>query len=197
MQYEIVGFLVLFLLVVAAFTTLFSKDWRWMLGALAALYLLVFFLVSVSWPLELAAVKLVGGWMAAAVLGLTLLNLSEEPQEAEEFPRGPAFLGLAAALVLVIVTAVAPALLAWSRQFNVTLAWGGLFLIGMGLLQVGLSGSIFRNTLGLLTLLAGFEILYAVVETSILIAGLLALLSLGVALAASYLMQVSGMEPRQ
>jgi hypothetical protein len=78
---------------------------------------------------------------------------------------------------------------------NGATAWSGLFLIGIGVLQVGLSSTMFRNAIGLLTLLSGFEILYAAVETSILIAGLLAIFSLGVALAAAYLMNAARMEP--
>ncbi|MCW5876180.1 MAG: hypothetical protein KIS85_04775 [Anaerolineales bacterium] len=188
---------VLALLALTGLGLLLSRDWRWRLGCLGAAYLLTFLLVSQSWPLELAAVKLVGGWMATAVLGLTRLNLPERPADPPDFPRSPFFLGLAAGLVIVIVSGSAPALAAWSRQFDAGIVWGGLFLIGMGLLQVGLSGSIFGNGLGLLTLLAGFEILYAEVETSILVAGLLALLTLGVALASAYLMQAPTLEPRE
>jgi len=85
----------------------------------------------------------------------------------------------------------------WSRQFNINQAWGGLFLIGIGVMLAGLGNSVVRNILGLLTLLAGFEIIYAGVETSILVAGLLAILNLGVALIGSYLMQSSTPEPRR
>jgi hypothetical protein len=84
----------------------------------------------------------------------------------------------------------------WSRLFGIDQAWSGLFLIGVGLLQVGLTANLFRSTLGLLTLLSGFEILYAAIETSILVAGLLAILSLGVSLAGAYLLQSQTMEPR-
>jgi hypothetical protein len=45
----------------------------------------------------------------------------------------------------------------------------------------------YQVTLGLLTLLGGFEVLYAGVESSILVAGLLALINLGLSLAGSYL----------
>jgi len=48
---------------------------RLMTGLLALQYIGVFLLVSVSWPLEIAVVKLVAGWMASAVLFLTYQNL--------------------------------------------------------------------------------------------------------------------------
>ncbi len=65
---------------------------------------------------------------------------------------------------------------------------GGLLLAGMGLLHLGITAEILRITLGLLTVMAGFELLYATVETSILLAGLLSIVNLGLALAGAYLM---------
>ncbi|MEX2144112.1 MAG: hypothetical protein WD740_05910 [Anaerolineales bacterium] len=193
---SILTLLVLGLLAANSLALLLSRAWRWTLVVLGAQYLLAFFLVSASWPLELAAVKLVAGWIVTAILGLTLLNLPEIPQESQaHFPRSPAFFILVAGVVAVMVVGMAPELVSWSRQFNIAQAWGGLFLIGIGVALVGLSDSNFRNILGLLMLLSGFEIVYAAVETSILVAGLLAILNLGVALIGSYLMQSANSEP--
>lgn len=190
------GVLVLVLLVGNSLAILISRDWRWVLAALGVQYFLAFLLIMPSWPLELAAVKLVGGWMAAAILGLTRLNIAEHPQEAPRFPTSPAFLGFAAGLVILIVIGAAPSLAEWTHALSIYQAWGGLLLIGIALLQTGLGDNPFRNIVGLLTLLAGFEIIYAAVETSILVAGLLAIVNLGVALVGSYLMLAPGMEPR-
>jgi hypothetical protein len=48
--------------------------------------------------------------------------------------------------------------------------------------------------LGLLTVLSGFELVYAALETSILIAGLQAVITLGLALVGAYLLAVPLME---
>jgi hypothetical protein len=64
----------------------------------------------------------------------------------------------------------------------------------MGLLQLGMTTHPLRVVLGLLTLLSGFEILYAAVEVSVLVTGLLALINLGMALVGSYLVNVESME---
>lgn len=193
----LLSFLLLALLGANSLALLLSHEWRWTLAALGAQYLLAFFFVSETWPLELAAVKLVTGWIATAILGLTLLNLPEVPREsATRFPRSPVFFILVTGVVVVMVVGAAPELAMWSRQFNINQAWGGLFLIGIGVMLAGLGDSMVRNILGLLTLLAGFEIIYAGVETSILVAGLLAILNLGVTLIGSYLMQPANPEPR-
>jgi len=46
----------------------------------------------------------------------------------------------------------------------------------MGLILLGSTSDIFRVILGLLSMLTGFETLYAAVEGSVLVAGLLAVL---------------------
>lgn len=192
------GFIVLLLLLATSSALLMNRDWRWVLAALGLQYFLAFLLITPSWPLELAAVKLVAGWMAGAVLGLTRMNLPEQPiEDQKRLPTSPVFLILSTALVMVVVLGAAPALADWARQLSVNQAWGGLLLIGMGLLQVGLSASSFRGIVGLLSLLCGFEILYAAVEASLLVAALLGILNLGVALAASYLLIAPGLEPHE
>ena len=65
--------------------------------------------------------------------------------------------------------------------------WTGLLLIGMGILQLGFRADPLSSVLGLLTLLSGFEILYAAIEQSTLVAGLLAAINLSLALAGAYL----------
>lgn len=187
--------ILILLLVGNACVMLIARQWRWVLATLAVQYFLVFLLVAASWPLELAAVKLVGGWIAVAIQGLTRSSMDAPDEESNAFPSSPAFVGLTIGLVIVLVLGAAPALAGWSRQFGIDQAWAGLFLIGIGLLQVGVTSNLFRSTLGLLTLLSGFEILYAAIESSILVAGLLAILNLGVSLAGAYLLQTGNMEP--
>jgi hypothetical protein len=63
-----------------------------------------------------------------------------------------------------------------------------LTLISMGLLNLGITSQPLPVSLGLLMILAGFEILYAAVEGSVLVAGLLAAVSLGLALTGAYLL---------
>jgi hypothetical protein len=61
----------------------------------------------------------------------------------------------------------------------------------MGLLHLGITGRILRVTIGLMTVLSGFEIIYAAVEGSVLVAALLAVINLGLALVGAYLLIAS------
>jgi hypothetical protein len=192
------GFLVILFLFAIGLTLLMHRDWRWILAALGAQYFLAFLLILPSWPLELAAVKLVAGWMAGAILGLTRLNVAYRPEEvAKRVPTSPAFLILSSALLVLVVLGSAPQLADWARQLSLNQAWGGLLVIGMGFLQVGFGVSNFRSIVGLLSLLCGFEILYAAVEASLLVAALLGVLNLGIALIGSFMLLVPELELRE
>jgi hydrogenase-4 membrane subunit HyfE len=184
---ELVALLIVGLLIATSLVILITQDWRWSIGALSLQYLAIMVLVTQHWPLGLAVVKLVAGWMAGAVLGLSQLG-QNAGEEEPGLRTGRIFRLLAAGMVLLIVFSVAPKVSAWLPGVGLSTLQGGLTLIGIGLLQLGMTARPFRVTLGLLTVLAGFEVLYAAVELSVLVAGLLAAVTLGLALAGSYLM---------
>ena len=189
MPLSLVSWIVVGLLLVTSIGLLLSRDWRWCLGFLAAQYLGMFWLVTLHWPFGLASVKLVTGWMASATLGVTRLGMSEREQADESaWPQGHLFRLFAAAIVTILVIAATPQVETMIPGISRPVIAGGLLLAGMGLLHLGITAEILRITLGLLTVMAGFEILYATVETSILLAGLLAIVNLGLALAGAYLM---------
>ena len=169
---------------------------RWMTGLLAFQYIGVFLLVSVSWPLEIAVVKLVAGWMASAVLFLTYQNLigSDQEYQIPAVPAGTTFKGFAALLVGLSVYSMVPLALRWFLGATSQQALGGLWLLGLGLLQLILSRDSLRIIIGLLTVISGFEILYATLEASVLMTGLLALLNIGFAFLGAYLLMASNLE---
>jgi hypothetical protein len=183
------------LVMLTATWALVGREWRWVILALALQYVGVFLLVAVSWPLEMAVVKVVAGWMSGAALGLGMANTSDSMQEAETaWPSGRVFRLLAAGLVVVVVLSLARAMPGWLPRVNIYQVWGSFILMGMGLLHLGLTNHPFRIAVGLLTMVSGFEILYAAVENSTLVAGLLAVITLGIALGGVYLLIVPSME---
>jgi hypothetical protein len=143
---------------------LFYPNWRWTLLAVGVQYLAVAWLVSLNWPAGLAAIKLVVGWMAGAVLS-TVQASAEAPTEVLS---GRLFRLMAAALLLVVIFTLPPGMQAW--------------------LQVSMTVRPLRVVLGLLTFLAGFEVLYAALVYAVLVAGLMAAINLGLALAGTYLL---------
>lgn len=176
------------ILLVTTTLLVISRPWRYIILMLAVQYLAVAWLVSVAWPIGLAAVKLVVGWMSAAILGAS--QTDAQPAEKDGiFLSGYLFRLSAVGVVWLMVFSVAPSVSQWFAA-PMPLLWGSLLLIGAGLLQMGMSGEPFGVFVGLLTTLAGFEVLYASIESSVLVAGLQALVNLGLALTGSYLMIV-------
>jgi hypothetical protein len=173
-----------------------------------------------SWPLEMAVAKLVAGWMAGAVLGMAIVGLPQvrllaarqasgssglaetRAAASPSLPMaGPAlqlpgrlFRLLAGLVVGLAVLSLAPQLSAAFAEISIYQAWGAMILIGMGLLQLGFTAQPLPIVLGLLTVLSGFEILYASVEASTLVAGLLAVINLSLALVGAYLLVSPQME---
>jgi hypothetical protein len=89
---------------------------------------------------------------------------------------------------------IAPQLTSWVPGLGNEQAWGSIILLGVGLLQLGFTIQPFRTILGLLTFLAGFEIIYAAAEPSTLVTGLLAIVTLGLSLAGAYLLLAPSLE---
>ncbi|NUM47675.1 MAG: hypothetical protein HUU38_23470 [Anaerolineales bacterium] len=176
-------------LVLSAWVVLASQDWRWTIAALGVLYAAVFVLVAGTWRLELAVVKLVAGWMATAILGASQDTSQTEPDR--DRPSGVVFRGLAGGMVGLLVFSLVPEtadiLAGYLEEVNVSQVAGGLFLVGMGLTMLGLNARPLRVVLALLVWFAGFEVLYAMVERSTLVAGLLALVNLALAMIGAYL----------
>ena len=171
---------------------LLVRDWRLSIIFLAVQYLGMFILVLQHWPLGMASVKVVAGWMAAAILGMTRSGLPTQGFDEESiWPRGRLFRLFAAGVVGLIVSAATPGVSTIMADAGFAVTSGSLLLIGMGLLHLGITVSILRVAIGLMTVLSGFEILYSAVEGSILVAALLAIINLGLALAGSYLLIAS------
>jgi hypothetical protein len=171
---------------------LLVRDWRLSITFLAIQYLGIFIMILQHWPLGMASVKVVAGWMAAAILGMTRSGLSSQGFDEESiWPRGRLFRLFAAGIVGLIVSAATPNVSTLMADAGFAVTGGSLLLIGMGLLHLGITVSILRVTIGLMTVLSGFEIIYSAVEGSVLVAALLAIINLGLALAGSYLLIAS------
>lgn len=181
--------IVVIMISVTSVSIMLVRDWRWLIIFLAVQYAGVFILALQHWPFGMAAVKVIAGWMSAAILGMTRSNIVDEQSNAKDIlPQGRLFRLIAAIIVGLIAASGTPLVDAMMADAGLAVSAGSLLLIGMGLLHLGVTDRILQVTVGLMTVLAGFEILYTAVESSTLVAALLAVVNLGLALAGSYLM---------
>jgi hypothetical protein len=195
MMTDIISWLAVVLILVTSTTILIHKDWRIALGALALQYLAMLWLVISHLPFVMGSTKLIVGWMAVAILGMTRLGLPNAEEEEESFfPRGIYFRVALMGIILLVTAGATPRIESAIPGLGLPVIAGGLLLIGGGIVHLGVSTNILRVTLGLLTMLAGFEILYAAIESAILVAGLLAIVNIGLGLSGSYLL-LAGSSP--
>lgn len=175
---------------------LLTENWRFYLVALAIQYLAVFWLISFEWNFGLAAVKLVVGLMAAAILGASHPETDLSYKHGKGGNAGMLFRFLTAIEIWLMIYAFSPSVAAWLGLSN-TAVFGGFLLAGMGILQIGLGSGRIRPIVGLLSCMSGFEIIYASLSSSVLVTGLLALVNLSLAIIGSYWMNFPNEEVRE
>jgi hypothetical protein len=174
---------------------LINWDWRISMGTLAVQYGCVFILVSISWPIETAAVKLVAGLMASAVLFLALFNLPKEMTRRSRLATSDIiFRVIATILAGLFAITGGSKLVEWFHAGSIEQAYGALILITLGLIHLGLTTEPLRVVIGLLTVLSGFGIIHAAVENSILVIGLLAVITLGLSVVGAYMITAPTVE---
>lgn len=165
---------------------LILSSWRRCLAAFAFLSLPVAWLCAISLSPSMAGIKLLVVVMAAVMLAAAPEERELRVGDKNEMP-GKVFRLMTALLVLIVIIPLEQGLEGWvPGSANIRL--GGMLLIGMGLLQLGFSNRPGRAILGLLTFLTGFEILYSALESSLMITGLLAVITLGLAFTGAFLL---------
>ena len=196
MAIDIVSWIAVGLILVTSTAMLINRDWRLSLGALAVQYAAAFWLVTRHLPFVMGSAKLITGWMVVAALGMTRLGLptAEEEKEDAFLLRGQWFRVILICIVALVAAGSTPRIEAAIPGLGLQVIAGSLILIGAGIMHLGVTSEPLRVILGLLTMLTGFEILSAAVESSILVAGLLAVTNLGLGIVGSYLL-IAGSSP--
>jgi hypothetical protein len=174
------------LAVITAMVILVFRDWRIVAAALVLQYLAAFALITRSWPIGMSVVKLIVGWMSAAAIFLTYFR-KEKPPASNDTTASFVFRGLAGLLVILVVFVVAPGIQEnVFPHLNLIVLQSGLMLMGLALMQLGTNSDAYLTIISLLSLISGFEVIYAGLELSTLLTGLLAIVNLGIAMVGVY-----------
>jgi len=191
---QIFSTLAFVVIVMASMIILVFRDWRINTAALGVQYLAAFVMVSLSWPIGMAIVKVITGWMATSAIAFTCLR-QKRGVSYSETAASLFFRGLAGLLVVLLIFILAPSLQAGVfPDVDLMIVKGGLVLMGMSLMQLGNNSEPYLIIISLLSFLTGFEVIHAALELSTLLTGLLVLVNLGLALVGVFLL-VSVEEP--
>lgn len=175
------------LAILSALTLSAGRNYRWNLAALAGIYLGVFTLLPEDWSPAQSAIMLVGGWMAVAILGAAHTAPAAPDEETAAADAGLVFRGLVFGLVLLMAWSVSDGTIDWIPGISYQAAVVGILLAGAGLVRSGLVPDPLQVVVSVLMAYAGFEILYAALERSVLVTALLAAANLCLALVGAYL----------
>ena len=201
------GTAVLIGLLIAAGLLVILVNWRLLILVLGAQYILIGLMLTRVVPIELAAVKALVGIMICPVLFITARRVNwgrtEEDETEEEPPadlprrRWWYILGagwpvrvIVAVLALAISTGLAsrnPLPIVADQSLSRDLTTGAFSVMLLGLINVALAENPLKVGMGLLSIMAGFELFFTAVEPTLTIVGLLGLTNLFLALAISYL----------
>ncbi len=202
------GTAVLIGLLIAAGLLVALVNWRLLILALGAQFIFIGLMLTRVVPIELALVKALVGIMICPVLYITARRVNwgrpeEDETEEEESPadlprrRWWHILGagwpvrvIVAVLALAIGTGLAsrsPLPIVADQSLSRDLTIGAFSVMLLGLINAALAENPLKVGMGLLSIMAGFELFFTSVEPTLTIVGLLGLTNLFLALAISYL----------
>ncbi len=184
-------------------------DWRASLSALTAQYLLVGLLLTGAIQPEVVLVKVITGGMVCSILYLTARRIqSSHPRgrmatwEARPFTvkRYTLSVGFHFRLLAVVLMALMTYGLFERYPFpdvSKPIVFAGYWLMAVGYLKMAINGEAFKVGLGLLTFETGFEVLYAALETGLVVVGLLGIVNLLISLVIAYLVSAQSEMERE
>lgn len=165
------------ILVITTTVLLVMNQWRWMSIAWVFQVFSVFWLTSLSWSIAESIVKLIGGWIIIAIVSSTHPDSILE-SEHDSISASFGFRFLISGMVWLFSFSIAPNIQEFT-QTGIEVIWGGMLLFISGLMQIGLSKNYVRTIIGLITFISGFEVMYASIESSVLVSGLLVFITVG------------------
>jgi hypothetical protein len=181
----LVNTLLIFLALAVTVIVLVPDNWRWNVFGLVMCYLIGFVLIVQIWPLSLAAVKLLTGFIGMVVLSTVKINTPEQP--AENRSRSyQIFLVLVLSVGWIIVTATTAKLNEW-LPIAYTNLYIGLVILFAGIIKFAVSRQVFDVVVGLLVFLCGFDVVYSSLEGSALVTAIYSLIVLAICVIGSYL----------
>lgn len=164
-----------------------ARSWTYTLTAFAFQTLGVGLLSLQIAPLPVAAAKCIVGWLAVTILATTISREKKDFLRDREGPIAPLFRTALWILVFSSMLVLFPGMGGFFQNPPTGILLPSGFLLGVGLVNLGISEHPLRVSLSLLSLLQGFELSYLWVEQSLLVLALLAVMDLSILVVLSIL----------
>ena len=181
----IINSVLIFISIFLSGAILILTDWRWKMAGLAVIQLLGFILILQIWPIALASVKLISGWMGIAVMSATMASTGEL-RISETLTSARVFKLMLAAFSWIVIAASVERLNSW-LPIPYTNLFIGLVFFFCGIFYFSQEREIIGIAIGLLIFLSGFDVIYSSLEGSALVTGIYGLIVILVSIISSYL----------
>ena len=171
-----------------------NHDQRFCLIAYVLQYVGVVLLFVRIFSIQIILSVFLLGLMGAAILGTDQVNLRDRIAIRPIFTSARIFRFLMSVIIAILIFSIEPKIAVWIPIPD-SILFCSLFLIVMGLFTFSLSPLLLNRFLGILNLFLGFQIVYMLLEESILVFGFLTAINLLISLLGSYLMSTQWKEP--
>lgn len=186
-----INILPILVLAAACIYIFMTDDWRRILIAYVILYICAFAIVAQYWSFTFSLVKLITGLMSLVVMGVSINRYYAVPEKKVKSEL--VFRLIALCLIFILVAFMAYRISNYlSIALEIVLA--SLLLIGFGIFQLGITHEPYKLLLAILILFFGFELIFSANETSLLVNGLLAVVTMLIALMGSFMI-INEFEP--
>lgn len=181
----IINAFLIILSIVLSGAILVLEDRRHRLAVLAIIELIGFILIVQIWPIALALVKLISGWMGIALLSFAFIPSDIKKESNEPIPSKIFRLMLGVFGWIIVLTSI-QGLNEWLPISYTNLFIGLIFFI-IGMISLSLGLKTFDIILSLLVFLQGFDIIYSSLEGSALVTAMYAVIIISICLTGSFL----------
>lgn len=181
----IINAFLIILSIVLSGAILVLEERRYRLAVLAVIELIGFILIVQIWPIALALVKLISGWMGIALLSFAFIPSDIKKESNEPIPSKIFRLMLGVFGWIIVLTSI-QGLNEWLPISYTNLFIGLIFFI-IGMISLSLGLKTFDIILSLLVFLQGFDIIYSSLEGSALVTAMFAVIIISICLTGSFL----------
>ena len=186
-----INILPILILTAACIYIFITNDWRRILIAYALIYICAFAIIAQSWSFTFSLVKLLTGLMSLIVMGISINRYYAIPEKKVKSEL--VFRLIALCLIFILVVFMVYRISIY-LSIALEIVLSALLLLGFGIFQLGITHEPYKIFLAILVLFFGFELIFSANETSLLVNGLLAVVTMLIALMGSFMI-INEFEP--
>lgn len=173
------------ILAAACLFIMLTEGWLKVMLGYVIIYVSSFSVIVQYWSFSFSLVKLLTGLMSLVVLGISISKYNPIPIRKTTAQR---VFGLVALIMVFIIIAFMVYRISNYLSIALEIVLSSLIIIIFGVLQLGIVHELYKTILAILIIFFGFELIFSANESSLLVNGLITLVTLLIALIGSYMM---------